>query len=67
MEKANKIIKALERAGLMENKVCKLSNGKTGIMVSHDYNGPYPTNEAYKKHYTAEKIANRYLKHRKRY
>lgn len=61
MDKAKKIVKALEKAGLLEeNKICTLSDGTTGIMVSHDYNGMYPTLETHKKHIIVVKIAARY-------
>lgn len=60
MDITKKIIKALEKAGLNSYKLYTLPDGKTGIMVNHDYIGPYPTAEALKNHTTAGKIAIKY-------
>lgn len=62
MTTAAKIINALEKAGLHEYKSVSISgneNSRRGIMVLHDYDGPYPTRESYEKHYAVEKIATR--------
>ena len=60
MDITKKIIKALEKAGLNSYKLYTLTDGNTGIMVNHDYIGPYPTAEALKNHTTAGKIAIKY-------
>ena len=54
-----KIIKALQRAELKQYKVVGFSDDphKIGVMVYHDYYGPYPDREAIQKHNTACRIA----------
>lgn len=54
-----RIIKALGRAGLVDCKPVILSGvpQKCGVMVYHDYFGPYPDRDAIQKHNTACKIA----------
>lgn len=56
---AKSLVNALSRAGLNEYKIVGFSDDpqKVGVMVYHDYYGPYPDREAIKKHNDAAKIA----------
>lgn len=56
----NTIIKKLTAAGLKYKEVQLYNPEKRGIMVYHDYNGPYPTKEAMDSHKAVTAIANKY-------
>lgn len=63
MEK--KIENALKKAGLDYRHVTLMfgefgENTRPGIMVAHDYEGPYPTDEARALHHKALAIAAKY-------
>lgn len=53
------IKKALTAAGL-DFKAVKLTGDRAGIMVLHDYSGPYPTRDALEKHQAAQRIAEKW-------
>lgn len=58
-----KLVKALVKAGLTEYKAVNIYNGddaRLGILVLHDYEGPYPTSESRKKHWAAGAIAEKH-------
>lgn len=61
----NQLCKNLQKKGLdaRPRTIYNLSDGRSeapAIMVYHDYNGPYPTEEAYNAAYTAREYARKH-------
>lgn len=51
-----KLAARLRRAGLHPEFI-KLTGDRDAIRIAHDYEGPYPTQEAVETHWTARSIA----------
>ncbi len=58
--KQDRIIKALTAAGLADVSPVKLTEDRRGLMVHHDYSGPYPTAEALHLAQAARRVADRF-------
>ena len=59
MNKTEKLIIELAKAGMSEFKAVNLTEDRRGIMVKHDYIGPIPTVDALEKGERAQRIAQR--------
>lgn len=60
MNKTEKLIKALARAGMDEFKAVTLTENRQGLMVKHDYIGPIPSKDALEKCEQARNIADKF-------
>lgn len=58
--KQDRITAALTAAGLLDVQPVKLTGDRRGLLVRHDYIGPYPTADALRLADAARRVADRF-------